>query len=222
MVAFLIVEDKQTTRELLTQLFRHDFPEAQIDAAGDYAEALAKVRALGSRGESYDVAVLDVRLPLDGSSPVDELTPRFREARRELLGALGNGTAVINYSATADSPVVQAYVAELRDPNGPKEILIHASAARPWPEEILREARRAVYGRRIREQIQQIHQAERIGAALPVGGVMARGLSTGTQGIGALLRDIKKHWHDLDPEVQRRVREVFDVREVGKDVLVNL
>jgi hypothetical protein len=47
-------------------------------------------------------------------------------------------------------------------------------------------------------------------------------VSCGTPSLGALMRDIKLYWNDLDDDLRDLVRHVFNVRQVGDEVLVSM
>lgn len=221
MPTFQIVEDECQTRDLLFDLLSEEFPEARIDVTDNLAEAIRLARETRGSGEHYDVALLDVNLPLDDSGTGDDDV--HPEVRRELLRALTYATFVVNYSTEASQARLREEVDRLREPNAPAPILIHASPGQPhWPEDILRLCRRVVHGRRIAEQLDRILQSDR--AEPP--GVAARSprfaaWSNGTQALGDLMRDIKLYWNDLDEELRRRVRLAFDVTVVDGEVLVD-
>jgi hypothetical protein len=220
MTAFFIVEDKKPTREALADLLRLNFPGARISMAGNLTEAMGLARETSDRGEYFDVAFLDMRLPRDMHESGEGNV--YPELRRELLAALTYRTAVINHSGYAAQSEVQQAAAEMREPNaaGPP-VLIDASPGQDWDQEILHHARRIVYGRRIAGRLDPMLHAARsavprevLQRANPGGG--------GTQELAALIRDIKVAWDDLDDELKRRIQTAFDVRKVDGSVLVNL
>ncbi|MGE3818415.1 MAG: response regulator [Isosphaeraceae bacterium] len=223
MPTFLIAEDDRQRRALLHDLLAKEFPAARVDEARNLAEAIALARETRGRGEHYDVALLDVNLPPDGSGRQGaDVHP---EVRGQLLKALTYATFVVNYSSVASDPRLRQEIDRLREPNAPAPVLIHASAGmnRNWPEAILRLCRRVVYGRRIAEQLDRLLRTDQF----ENGGVAARSQhgterSTGTQALGDLARDVKLHWNDLDDELQRRIRSAFEITEVDGEVLVNL
>jgi CheY-like chemotaxis protein len=225
-IALLVVEDDRSTRENLVRLLRETFPTARIDSTDNLAAAIQMARDMQSRGAYYDVALLDVKLPEDGSGGKAGVHPKLR---RELLSSLSFNTVVINHSAHAGDPEILRVVEDLRSPNAPVPVLISADG--DWHDEVLRLTRQAVYGRRIAAQLDRLLGPDRVAAARMTG-VAARGRmgaeGAGTPGMGALIRDIKQHWSDLDAELQRRVKEVFEIREERdpesgrSDVLVNL
>lgn len=222
MTTFLVVEDEWQTRELLLDLVGDEFPAARVDEADNLADAIQLARETQARGEPYDVALLDVNLPIDGDAAGDNRV--HPEARRELLRVLREPTKVVNYSTTASDARLRQEIDRLHEPNTPVPILIDASPGRrDWPDEILQLCRRVVYGRRIAEQLDRMLRADRTESA----GIAARsarvaGESTGTQALGDLMRDITLHWGDLDEELRRRIRGVFEITEADGEVLVNL
>jgi hypothetical protein len=220
MTAFFIVENKQATREALTDLLRLNFPDARICSASNLKEAIRVAREMSDRGEFFDVAFLDMKLPRDEHESGEGNV--YPEDRQKLLAALTYRTAVINHSAYAADPDVLQAATEIREPNaaGPP-VLIDASRGWDWDQDILHHARRIVYGRRIADRLDPMLHAAR-SAASRVAASRTHSAGGGTQELAALIRDIKVAWDDLDDELQRRIQTAFDVRKVGGTVLVNL
>jgi CheY-like chemotaxis protein len=218
MSEFLILEDDTTTREALHGLLREEFPQARIDTAGNLADAIRLAREIAERGEHYDVALLDVLLPLDDSGGKDNLFPK---ARRQLLEILGHEPVVINYSAHANEARIQQFINDERNVNTPLPVLVTASPSLPWHEEVLRDCRRAVYGRRIAEGLARVLRTGHAALARTSGVAARAGRGYGETALVDLVRDIKLHWADLDDELRDRIRHTFDIREVDGEVLVN-
>lgn len=218
MPEFLILEDEKATRVELGELLTEEFPQAWIDVTCNLEDAARLAKEIGERGEYYDVALLDVLVPLDGSGGGAEIFP---EERRELLDALGYKTVVVNYSAFAYQERIQQFINAQKNANGPMPLLIDASPSRRWHEEVLNHCRRVVYGRRIAEQLAQVLRSGHA-ALVRCGAVAARaGRGAGEQALADLTRDIKLHWADLDEGLRERIRNTFDIREVDGEVLVN-
>jgi len=209
----LVVEDDAGNCAALINRLRVEFPEARIDAASNLGEALEIARTASDHGEFYHVACLDVCLP---RYPKDKERTIHPEERKALLRALRERATIINYTSryTAD---VRDMIVDLEEPNFPKTVLVDASLGKEWTKELMHFVRQAIYGRRINKQLDTILEASQ---GLPVGGAAARG--GGTQALGSLIRDIKEGWRDFDLELQRRIRTVFSVEEVGDELIVNL
>lgn len=218
MAEFLILEDDTATSQALHGRLREEFPRARIDTAGNLADAIELARDIGERGEHYDVALLDVRLPRDGSGGKDEIFPTVR---RQLLEILGHESVVINYSTHADAANIQQFINGERNVNAPLPVLVNAAPSRPWHEEVLQHCRRAVYGRRIAEGLARILRTEHAAMARTSGAAARIGRGYGEPSLVDLVRDIKLHWADLDHELRERIRHTFDIQEVNGEVLVN-
>ena len=213
-VRILIADDEPRTLDALDSTLRGSFPDAVIDRASTLADAGALAREAASQGRPYHVACLDVRFEKVPNPPNGDIY--FTADRRRLLAALGERTVVINYSGQTDDPDVRKLVATLGDPNFPKPVLVPTSEMGTM---MIKYARQSVYGRRISHELNRMMEASHGG---PVGGVAAYGPGGGTRAVGSLLRDIKESWNDLDDDLQRRIKDVFDVREVNGELIVNL
>ncbi len=214
MITFLVVDDDSEMSSPLKARLEDEFPEAQIDVAAHYQEALRLARAIGDAGENYDVAFLDVFLPLDDneySEPGLHL-----ESRKELYRALTRDTVVFNHSAHKGNVKVKQFMEELHGPNSAVGLVIPAADREFAAREMMSQAHRAVYGRRIDVELGQILAARQHLAFAARGG-------NGGQDVVCLMRDIRDHWSDLDDEIRRRARMVFDIQErEGEQVIVNL
>jgi CheY-like chemotaxis protein len=222
MPAIMLVDDDEGRRKELVKKLRAEHPEARIDDADNLADAIDLARSIADAGAFYDVALLDVNLPKDrDDTNKNKIYPNIR---RRLLASLGHRSVVLNYSVLAGEPEVRQQINEMREPNAPVPVLIQSGFDTGWQDELLKLIRRTIFGRRIAAQLDRM-SAER-GESPRFASVSNRGRTleslAGTQGLGALARDIKLHWGDLDDELRRRIKSVFDIREVGGQLLVNL
>jgi CheY-like chemotaxis protein len=223
MPAIMLVDDDEGNRAHLAKKLRDEHPEARIDEANNLADAIDLARWIADEGSFYDVALLDVNLPKDrDDTNHDKIYPN---SRRRLLASLGHRSVVLNYSAKANIPEIRQQINEMREPNAPVPVLIQRGFDSLWEAELLKLTRRTIFGRRIAAQLDRM-RAERSESPRLAGVAAYRGQASdsldGTQGLGALARDIKLHWADLDDELRRRIKSVFDIREASGQLLVNL
>jgi hypothetical protein len=108
-------------------------------------------------------------------------------------------------------------------------VLIETQINKGWLDDVTKLLNKKVYGRRIDEQVKRLLRlkaaaAKESGGPAPQNAGAARSMGGRHSGIdlSSLAHDIKQHWGDLEVDEQARVREVFNVRIVGGDVLVSL
>jgi len=227
-IRVLILDDDDLRRQDLEMHLLALGPEIQIDVTTNLDDAIRYAQRMSLSGYDYDIAFLDAKVPMH-PGPINRANPSalFPDERGKLLRLLNYRTVVVNYSAYAgDEDVKKCVLEELSAPNGPVPVLIETQGE--WIEEVLDFLRKKVYGRRIDEQISHLLRLKsaveggRGNYGASAGAARAIGGARGSVDISSLAYDVKKHWKDLDSDQQNRVREVFNVRLVGDDVLVSL
>ena len=207
MPAFLIVDDNPKVLQWLRECLGEEFPGARIDEAMSYTDALRLAEDIGNLGQSYDVAVLDVYLPIDvySENAADRVPDLYAKERGQLYRALTRDTMVIDHSAHADREEVRSFIEGL-DPNSAVNVVIKAVDRGKVADEMMEKARAAVYGRRVEVSLNHMLADRQLASSA------ARG-DGGAQDVLDLMCEIRDHWRDLDDEVQRRARLVFDIVE---------
>lgn len=209
MFRILLVEDILNTLEELRGLLREVFPDALIEIASTVAEGRDKIRTAAANSQSFDIAVLDFKLPA-----YKGLNPEIDESLCQEIKSGMPETLVIHITAFhEDSAVIKHIARHHTGKSGPRAELIQKNDY--WAEKLLSEIKAYLIERQLYSLFEKQAEATEIRKVLSSSGSL-------THMLAALSRDIAAYWHDLDDATKARIREYFETTEDKQQVRVTL
>ncbi len=133
----LIVEDEaEVARELQRQL-KAALPNAQLDVAESHNDASRLIQQRANAGSSFDVAILDIKLPNELGEE-----PRLNAAVYRGLRSLMPNALVIHTTAYPKDPEVMEFILNetMRSSRGPRSVFLPRTDP-AWTSEILETVR---------------------------------------------------------------------------------
>lgn len=218
MARILIVEDQPDTLQQLEQLIREAFPGSQVDVAKTVDEAQKLFDRSLRPLAPYDVAILDLKLPMSmGENPEFDFSigEAFRDSSPE--------TILVQ---------VTAYDKELSDKRyrEHKERLcelgrLYLAKKAGWSRKLIEEIRASLHERFIRHELRELFDADRTSGASGRGTCRAlRSDRAWSNRMSALCSYVSNHWDALQPRpaLQKLIRETLGVAEDGSVVQVGV
>jgi len=216
MTRILVAEDERHTVEQLTVLLAAEFKGVQIDAATTISTALDHVTRTYEKGQAYDVAVLDFKLPRDlGDNPeVDEEV--CNTVSSQMPDAL-----IVHITGYGDAEQVREHLTRHKPRQG-YPVLISKLDTK-WAEELLQVVRKFVHSMRIDAKMDGLFRRPRGGGGA---GHQRRRVGSDvrclTPELDEVMRDIVDHWKDLDEPLRIRIEHVFEISESSTPVQIAL
>lgn len=209
MFRVLLVEDILNTLEELHALLQEVFPNALIETASTVEEGQDKIRTAAAGNQSFDIAILDFKLPAHKG-----LNPEIDESLCKEIKFRMPETLVIHITAFHEDPAVAKHIARHHTGiNAPRAELIQKNAH--WPEKLLGEIKAYLIGRQLDSLFGRQTDAAEARKTISGSGSL-------THSLAALSRDIAAYWRDLDDATKARIQEYFETTEDKQQVRVSL
>jgi CheY-like chemotaxis protein len=209
MFRILIVEDMLNALEELQGALQEVFPNALVETAATVAEGQDKIRAAAANNQSFNIAILDFKLPTDKG-----LNPEIDESLCQEIKSRMPETLVIHITAFHEDPAVTNHIARHHTgKNAPRAELIQKNAY--WSEKLLSEIKTYLIGQQLDSLFERQTDAAEARQAI-------RGSGSLTHSLAALSRDITAYWYDLDDATKARIQEYFETTEDKQQVRVSL
>jgi CheY-like chemotaxis protein len=217
MYRVLIVEDIEATRQNLSSLLSEMYDQWAVDGVESVAEADTKVEDALSKGEPYDLLIVDYHLPASrGSNPEPALDFTMRVFER-LPNAL-----VIQITAYMGEGDLQAKLIHPMLAN-PDPRLAFVPKNDGWSKEVCKIALQRVLGDPIEDQLDNLFGAE---LSVHSGYRSRRGRSPETisltHSLASLRGLITASWDHLSPDLQNRIRSKFRVDDKIRPVKITV
>ena len=225
MFRILLVEDDSPTVNQITKLIEEEILEARVDSAMTVQDAIALLRKNSTR--PYDAIILDFRLPATTGEhdEVDESV--CYEARMLMPDAL-----MVHITAFEDDPQIVHHLKEVHDTQfGNRAIRLWKLETEPETQiniatELLNRLKPELYGQRVIGMLRGLFNFQKTPATpINVRKRFTRGRRTGrsrTHDLDPVTQAIARYWPHLDKDVKKQVKEIFSVKENGKDVTVSI
>lgn len=225
MFRILIVEDvKDTLRELkayIEEAFaKFEDGAVKIYTAGTVADGKRLIQEAFSKKRPFHAVVLDFRLPAatGHNTNVDETLCLLM---RELMPS----TLVAHITAYGFDEVVERHLRLVHHGRLDPRAFTLYKTDEDYSGDLVRQLKAFLYGMRIEEQLVNIFGADEE-LSFAARGRMLRNPGGGggsvTHNIAALTRDIEAHWHELDMQMQQKIKKIFRVEDQIKPVRVSL
>jgi CheY-like chemotaxis protein len=214
----LVVEDEDDARRQVVELLREALPEARIDAADTVEKADAVIQDALNRGDSYDVAILDFKLPKSAG-----FNPEVDDTLCQKLRRLDPGMLVGHITGFPEDPKIIEHINQCHGTGTPRAPIVNKTSA-TWATELLDKTVEYLYRSRIERGLRQVFGSTTAAGsyerALRPSAAWAPDLSSQLVDLTA---DIAESWPHLDPATRRRVQEQFQVVEdAGRNLRVTL
>jgi CheY-like chemotaxis protein len=130
----LVVEDDSVAREQLRLLLGEKLPKVEMHMTTTQEQAISAVRRAAAQGREYDIALLDMSLPLRSGEVPEVNQDVYRELRDKMHDAV-----VIHTTAYPDDPGLMKLILEeaQRPPLEPRSVFLSKLNAE-WPSELVR------------------------------------------------------------------------------------
>jgi len=207
----LVVEDQLDVLNDLQRILIGRFPLSQVDTAATIAEAKAAIRRQDAGGWSYDLAILDFKLPPQKGKHV-----KVDTSMCELLR--DRGIRIVHITAYAEDTVIKTHIEYDRECHTLTEspvLLVVKTATQTWIEELLSRIDpffRAVATKRVKDQFARV-----LSAAGPKDAADERVARLATAQRSATYAIIDLHtlivelWQFLSPELKAKIENTFAV-----------
>lgn len=210
MFSIFLVEDIETSRDELHQLLSEVFPGTTIDPASTVTEGLEKIKAAAAEKWSYDIAILDFKLPVHTGE-----TPKVDESICQAIKASMPTALVIHITSYSEDPQVVQHIRRYHTgKDGPRVEFTHKTAY--WPEKLIAQIK-TYY---IEIQMDRLFGPK--GAPLVRDRKMYGNIRDMTQPLATLTRDITGYWKALDESTKERIHSYFNVNDEQAPVRVSL
>jgi CheY-like chemotaxis protein len=191
----LFVDDTPDVLTVTGALLGRTFPSAEIETATTIREARERIDRTVRRGGRYDVAILDLELPLDQGQP-----PKFDYELCVHTRRVFPDVVVIHYSGYVGRKEVQEHVRVV----GYDKIIDKVNDGNQGLIDAIRDG----YGDKLLKRTEALLGGQVSGVGLIVQRGPAR---CGTPDVNALVREISRNFGALDQEDQARIRQYVTI-----------
>jgi CheY-like chemotaxis protein len=227
MYRILIVEDIENTlhglkRAILASFSRAEEPlMVQVHTAESVAQGNKLIEAAYEQKKPYHAVILDFYLPAEDGLDATKMDESLCLLMRDLMPS----TLVAHITAYPDHGPVKQHLLKVHQAQIDPRAFALSKLEADYADDLINKLKAFFFGVRIEEQMDALfgHDLELSFAAR--GRLMRnRGEIVGslTHNIAALSRDIEMYWKDLDDMLKARIKRIFRVETVNKEIRVSL
>jgi len=207
----LVVEDVAPTRIQLANLITEALDNAvRVETAETVQDAIDKVDRMADEGRSYSVAVVDVMVP-DKPGAAPDPAERIVQC---LVTRMPATLLIIVTAYTEDLP--SSWQATYTSaPGSPDSYFVPKKDVR-WGDRVVALIKAHVYGEPIRAALDALFGPPSLSGALPTKLAAGGRFAGRSYRLEDLTLQIRQHFPDLDPDLQKRIRSHFEVDDSNR------
>lgn len=208
----LVVEDVAPTRTQLANLITEALDNAAaVQTAETVQQAIDMVSGLVAARGCYSAAVIDVMVPdQPGSAPIPA------EKVVQTLALQMPSTLMIFISAYPTEDLASNWQATYTSaPGSPDSYFVPKKDVR-WGDRVVAHIKAHVYGEPIRAALDALFGPPSLSGALPTKLAAGGRFAGRSYRLEDLTLQIRQHFPDLDPELQKRIRSHFEVDDSNR------
>lgn len=199
-VCALVVDDQLNYRSALVDALQAQFPTAELVAVSSISDGVTTILEKQKSGRDFQIICINEGDLLQASQEFQDQVDRIHTHH------FHSGGLLFKYSLkneTSGETVVRQFITRARD--GDNDLILAVL--------------KLFHNRRV-DSVMQPLLAARSGLVAPHRQIRGGG-RCGTHGLAEDLRWVHEGWEYLEPDLQERVKLVFDVRSVDGELLVN-
>ena len=211
----LVVEDQPETLEQTMSLLTEAIPGSKIDKAQSVQEAIRMINEALECGESYDLVILDFKLPAEpgGHDSIDESVCKY-------VGEIMPSTVIGHMSSWLEDPKIVLHLS--RDHEGRPLGFILNKRESSWGIQLIAKSKQALHGARIERRIAELFSSQSTPQPDGPSARLAapRRSGSATNRLMELTLDIAEAWKELSPHTRKTVRKYFVVEDANGAISV--